>query len=181
MMKHCRAAPHGTWHQETGTLACLLPLASLWRTTVMNIILNVVKGQLRDIPCCSRYFLVNVLKIVNGRKYLSFKTFVRQQRTDTVWGRAGCGSGGLPPCPGKCSFRSSEGQRQWKGLFSGTWTRTLLQSTPSGCNCESQEGGREGRRNICQFLEKLQILNTDTLWFPVLCPLRSSSSLGQMI
>lgn len=103
MMKHCRAAPHGTWHQETGTLACLLPLASLWRTAVMNIILNVVKGQLRDIPCCSRYFLVNVLKIVNGRKYLSFKTFVRQQRTDTVWGRAGCGSGGCHPARGSAA------------------------------------------------------------------------------
>jgi len=37
------------------------------------------EGPVRDIACHSRYFLVNVLKIVNGRKNLRLKTFVRQQ------------------------------------------------------------------------------------------------------
>lgn len=57
------------------------------------------EGLLRDITRHGRYFLVNVLKIVNGRKPLRFKTLVRQQmhRKTTEWGRVLAATHGMLP------------------------------------------------------------------------------------
>lgn len=145
MMKHCRAAPHGTWHQETGTLVCLFTPASLWKAAVMNITLNGSESrQPRDITCW--YFLVNVLKIINRRRNLRYKTIVRKQRH-----RHGVGQSSLwlwGPAAAAQGSAASKGQRQWKGSFSRAWTGTLLQSVPSGWDCKSQEGGKGKEEGI---------------------------------
>lgn len=133
------------------------------------------RGQLRDITCCPRYFLVNVLKIVNGRKSPRFKTFVRQQRHSQSMGQSSLGSGSCSCCPGKRSLGSSKGQRQWKGSFSATGAGTLLQPIPSGHNCKPPEGGKGNEEGISVNFWKsykfLTLIHCDVLCFVLSGPL----------
>lgn len=97
-------------------------------------------------------------------KLLSDSEYRHSMGQSSLWLLGGCSR-----CPGKCSFGNCKGQRRWKSSFSGTWTWTLLQSIPSGCNCKSEEGGKGKEEGISVHFWKsykfLTLIHCDILCF----------------
>lgn len=119
----------------------------------------VVKGQLRDIACCIRWFLVNVLKTVSG-----FKTFVNSkedrhsvgQSSLWLWGAAAAAQGSA--ASGALKDRGSERVCSVVHEEEQCCSQSLLGATVS-----TRREGKGRKKEYLSIFGKVTNLNTNTL------------------